>query len=92
MATGGEHKIRSDLPRCRTTTKPSRSTVRIASAPEMRGPPGIAALLKPTIRSEMLKAGVIETVQNPYDFNDLLAKIREVIGPEEVADDHPELF
>jgi PAS domain S-box-containing protein len=48
--------------------------------------------LEPTIRSEMLKAGVIDTIQKPYDFNDLLAKIREVIGPEEVADDHPELF
>jgi hypothetical protein len=40
----------------------------------------------------MLKAGVIDTIQKPYDFNDLLAKIREVIGPQEVADDHPELF
>jgi PAS domain S-box-containing protein len=48
--------------------------------------------LEPTIRSEMLKAGVIDTIQKPYDFNDLLAKIRSVIGPEEVADDHPELF
>ena len=48
--------------------------------------------LEPTIRSEMLKAGVIDTIQKPYDFNDLLAKIRSVIGPEEPADDHPELF
>jgi signal transduction histidine kinase/ActR/RegA family two-component response regulator len=48
--------------------------------------------LEPTIRSEMLKAGVIDTIQKPYDFNDLLAKIRSVIGPQEVADDHPELF
>jgi PAS domain S-box-containing protein len=48
--------------------------------------------LEPTIRSEMLKAGVIDTIQKPYDFNDLLAKIRSVIGPDEVADDHPELF
>jgi len=48
--------------------------------------------LEPTIRSEMLKAGVIDTIQKPYDFNDLLAKIRSVIGPEEVPDDHPELF
>ena len=48
--------------------------------------------LEPAIRSEMLKAGVIDTIQKPYDFNDLLAKIRAVIGPEEVADDHPELF
>ena len=48
--------------------------------------------LEPTIRSEMLKAGVIDTIQKPYDFNDLLAKIREVIGSREVPDDHPELF
>jgi two-component system cell cycle sensor histidine kinase/response regulator CckA len=59
--------------------------------------PGVRAIvasgyLEPTIRSEMLKAGVIDTIQKPYDFNDLLAKIRSVIGPDEVADDHPELF
>jgi len=48
--------------------------------------------LEPAIRSEMLKAGVLDTIQKPYDFNDLLAKIRSVIGPEEVADEHPELF
>jgi signal transduction histidine kinase/ActR/RegA family two-component response regulator len=59
--------------------------------------PGVRAIvasgyLEPTIRSEMLKAGVIDTIQKPYDFNDLLAKIREAIGPQPVADDHPELF
>jgi DNA-binding NarL/FixJ family response regulator len=59
--------------------------------------PGVRAIvasgyLEPTIRSEMLKAGVIDTIQKPYDFNDLLVKIRSVIGPEEVPDDHPELF
>jgi len=48
--------------------------------------------LEPTIRSEMLKAGVIDTIQKPYDFNDLLAKIREVIAPQAAVDDHPELF
>ena len=48
--------------------------------------------LEPAIRSEMLKAGVLDTIQKPYDFNDLLAKIRSVIGPEEIADEHPELF
>jgi len=40
----------------------------------------------------MLKAGVIDTIQKPYDFNDLLAKIRSIIAPPPVADDHPELF
>jgi signal transduction histidine kinase/ActR/RegA family two-component response regulator len=48
--------------------------------------------LEPTIRSEMLKAGVIDTIQKPYDFHDLLAKIRSIIGPQPTADDHPELF
>lgn len=59
--------------------------------------PGVRAIvasgyLEPTIRSEMLKAGVIDTIQKPYDFHELLAKIRVAIGPEEVAEDHPELF
>lgn len=48
--------------------------------------------LEPIIRSEMLKAGVIDTIQKPYDFNDLLTKIRSIIGPQPVTDDHPELF
>ena len=59
--------------------------------------PGVRAIvasgyLEPIIRSEMLKAGVIDTIQKPYDFNDLIAKIRSIIGPQPVADDHPELF
>lgn len=58
--------------------------------------PGVRAIvasgyLEPAIRSEMLKAGVLDTIQKPYDFNDLLAKIRAAIGPEE-DDDHPKLF
>jgi PAS domain S-box-containing protein len=58
--------------------------------------PGVRAIvasgyLEPMIRSEMLKAGVIDTIQKPYDFNDLLTKIRSAIGPE-VEDDHPKLF
>ena len=59
--------------------------------------PGVRAIvasgyLEPVIRSEMLKAGVIDTIQKPYDFNDLVAKIRSIIGPQPIADDHPELF
>lgn len=59
--------------------------------------PGVRAIvasgyLEPTIRSEMLKAGVIDTIQKPYDFHDLLARIRSIIGPPPVTDDHPELF
>jgi len=58
--------------------------------------PGVRAIvasgyLEPMIRSEMLKAGVLDTIQKPYDFDDLLTKIRCVIGPE-VDDDHPKLF
>lgn len=62
-----------------------------ASRPDVRAIVA-SGYLEPTIRSEMLKAGVIDTIQKPYDFNDLLAKIREVIGSREVPDDHPELF
>jgi PAS domain S-box-containing protein len=58
--------------------------------------PGVRAIvasgyLEPAIRSEMLKAGVLDTIQKPYDFNELLTKIRAAIGPEE-DDDHPKLF
>jgi PAS domain S-box-containing protein len=58
--------------------------------------PGVRAIiasgyLEPAIRSEMLKAGVLDTIQKPYDFNDLLTKIRSAIGPE-VDDGHPKLF
>jgi nitrogen-specific signal transduction histidine kinase/CheY-like chemotaxis protein len=63
--------------------KESKPTVRVIIA---------SGYLEPMIRSEMLKAGVLDTIQKPYDFNVLLAKIRSVIGPDEVADDHPELF
>ena len=34
---------------------------------------------------------VLDTIQKPYDFDDLLTKIRSAIGPEE-DDDHPKLF
>jgi DNA-binding response OmpR family regulator len=63
--------------------KESKPTVRVIIA---------SGYLEPMIRSEMLKAGVLDTIQKPYDFNVLLAKIRSVIGPDEIADDHPELF
>ncbi|PYJ12136.1 MAG: hypothetical protein DMF06_00600 [Verrucomicrobia bacterium] len=58
--------------------------------------PGVRAIvasgyLEPTIRSEMLKAGVLDTIQKPYDFSELLAKIRSAIGSDQ-EDDHPELF
>ncbi|HEV3409811.1 MAG TPA: ATP-binding protein [Chthoniobacterales bacterium] len=48
--------------------------------------------LEPGIRSEILKAGVIDTIQKPYDFNELVAKIQGVIGKAQSEDDHPQLF
>ena len=47
--------------------------------------------LEPNLRSEMLKAGVLDTIQKPYDFREMLQKIRSVIGGVDV-DDHPRLF
>ena len=59
--------------------------------------PGVRAIvasgyLEPTLRSEILKAGVIDTIQKPYDFSELLEKIRSVIGNARSEDDHPQLF
>jgi DNA-binding response OmpR family regulator len=48
--------------------------------------------LEPTMRSEILKAGVIDTIQKPYDFQELVAKIRSIIGSAQSQDDHPQLF
>jgi CheY-like chemotaxis protein len=49
--------------------------------------------LEPTMRSEILKAGVIDTIQKPYDFREMLEKIKAVIGKADgTADNHPELF
>ncbi|MEP7077767.1 MAG: ATP-binding protein [Chthoniobacterales bacterium] len=53
----------------------------------------VSGYLEPNMRSEILKAGVIDTIQKPYDFRDLLEKIRAVIGaPEPVDDEQPQLF
>ena len=48
--------------------------------------------LEPAVRSELLRAGVIDTIQKPYDFRDMLEKIRSIIGKAQREDDHPELF
>jgi signal transduction histidine kinase/ActR/RegA family two-component response regulator len=48
--------------------------------------------LEPSMRSDILKAGVMDTVQKPYDFRDLVEKIRAIIGKAESEDDHPQLF
>jgi DNA-binding response OmpR family regulator len=52
----------------------------------------VSGYLEPSQRSEILKAGVIDTVQKPYDFGDLLERIRSVIGKAQSEDDHPQLF
>lgn len=48
--------------------------------------------LEPALRSEILKAGVIDTLQKPYDFRELIDKIQGVIGKAQSEDDHPQLF
>ncbi len=48
--------------------------------------------LEPNVRSEMLKAGVIDTIQKPYDFREMLVKIRSIIGEVQAEDDQPRLF
>jgi PAS domain S-box-containing protein len=48
--------------------------------------------LEPSMRSEILKAGVIDTIQKPYDFREMVEKIRSVIGKAQSEDDHPQLF
>jgi PAS domain S-box-containing protein len=49
--------------------------------------------LEPALRSEILRAGVLDTVQKPYDFREMMEKIRSVIGEPEVEDEsQPQLF
>ncbi|HMJ05162.1 MAG TPA: response regulator, partial [Chthoniobacterales bacterium] len=48
--------------------------------------------LEPAMRSEILKAGVIDTIQKPYDFRELVERIQSVIGKAQSEDDHPQLF
>ena len=48
--------------------------------------------LEPNVRSELLKAGVVDVVPKPYDFRDMVAKVRSTIGPPQKIEDHPQLF
>ena len=49
--------------------------------------------LEPNMRNEILRAGVIDTVQKPYDFRELIERIRSVIGePHLEEDQQPQLF
>jgi signal transduction histidine kinase/ActR/RegA family two-component response regulator len=62
-----------------------------------RSKPSVRAIvasgyLDPAIRSEILKAGVLDCIQKPYDFRELVGKIRSVIGKAHSEDDHPQLF
>jgi len=52
----------------------------------------VSGYLEPAQRSEILKAGVIDTVQKPYDFRHLIEKIQSIIGKAQSEDDHPQLF
>lgn len=59
--------------------------------------PGVRAIvasgyLEAALRSEILKAGVIDTLQKPYDLRELIDKIQGVIGRAQSEDDHPQLF
>ena len=59
--------------------------------------PGVRAIvasgyLEPGLRSEILQAGVLDTIQKPYDFRDLTEKIRALIGPPQKQDEHLQLF
>ena len=49
--------------------------------------------LEPNLRTEILRAGVIDTVQKPYDFRELIERIRSIIGEPQTEDDsQPQLF
>ncbi|HEY3662071.1 MAG TPA: response regulator [Chthoniobacterales bacterium] len=49
--------------------------------------------LEPNLRTEILRAGVIDTVQKPYDFRELIERIRSIIGePQPEEDPQPSLF
>lgn len=63
--------------------KESRPAVRVIVA---------SGYLEPSVRTDILHAGVIDTLQKPYDFRDLVAKVREVIGPPRKLQEHPQLF
>lgn len=49
--------------------------------------------LEPSVRSEILHAGVIDTFQKPYDFRQLIEKVRSIIGqPQPDEENQPQLF
>src|SRR5450432_464830 len=49
--------------------------------------------LEPNLRTEILRAGVLDTVQKPYDFREMIEKIRSIVGqPQAEEDRQPQLF
>jgi DNA-binding NtrC family response regulator len=49
--------------------------------------------LEPNLRTEMFRVGVLDTVQKPYDFREMMEKIRSLIGEPELEEDRqPQLF
>ncbi|MDQ6810236.1 MAG: response regulator, partial [Verrucomicrobiota bacterium] len=63
--------------------KKSRPGVRVIVA---------SGYLEPRVRSEILQAGVLDTIQKPYDFRDMIGKIRAIIGPAVRSEQEPQLF
>ncbi len=41
--------------------------------------------LEPPLRSELLQAGALDTIQKPYDFRELLEKVHSIIGQPKAA-------
>ncbi|HEY3602437.1 MAG TPA: PAS domain S-box protein [Chthoniobacterales bacterium] len=49
--------------------------------------------LEPNLRTEILRAGVLDTVQKPYDFREMMERIRSLLGQPQIEDDRqPQLF
>ncbi len=49
--------------------------------------------LEPSVRNDILRAGVLDTVQKPYDFRDLMDRIRSIVGkPGAEKEWQPQLF
>ena len=48
---------------------------------------------EPNLRTEILRAGVLDTVQKPYDFREMIEKIRSIVGQPQLEEDRqPQLF
>ncbi len=49
--------------------------------------------LEPNLRTEILRAGVIDTVQKPYDFRELMERVHSIVGQPQSEEDHqPQLL